>query len=389
MIILTLLTIISANTCWEPCGECDAGTYVCSEERNRCVYPGEGAGTGLPVADTGTRPRFYPEDYTGVTAPHVRISAASGAAAAVGGVVVLSEVYEITDSVYIHPGVTYTGGGIRRACIPAPALDTALLPTDTCVKVDDVTGAATGYYLLTTGPSYFDLIGTVGITSVNAGTNELCANSAIGLTAGTNARMVRVFNMLTMPSGNEDGIVFDSVLFDGNSECNNYTHDWRFNNTVALRGRNTVQNSVFINTPSENLTVCGSIIRNNIGVNMYGSLIHKSCTPATDAPIDLVVGNYVERANLATDAISEHTEGVITLSSNAGNIYSSDNVFRHGSEGAFGYVSNDDRDIISYNDCYAHLKRGIYMYSDADSATFQFIETEYIDTIACEGSACP
>lgn len=383
----------AGRVCGGPCGECEAGTFTCARDRNGvlkyagCVYPGANPLEVKASADTGARQVFSPESYSGTNTQ--KITQASVAAQAVGGAVVLDQIYEITASVPIYSGVLYTGGGLARVCDAAPQLTAPLIVTDNCVQVADVTGIRVGFYVLTTGVSYFDVIGSLGISSINTETNQLCGSGQFNLAAGTNAYMVRQISLMQMIDTTQHDIVIDSMTFDGRSDCNNYLFDWRYNNTFGLRGRNTLKNSLFYRTPSENVTTCGATIENNVGIQLTGSFIHKSCPTTPEAPIDFLVGNYVDGANIGTDAVMEHSEGVMTLSNNAGKILSFGNTFKNGSEGAFGLASGEDRNIVTYNDCYAHFPRMISLYSDAESYEFRFVETTLVDVDAiCVGAPC-
>lgn len=175
------------------------------------------------------------------------------------------------------------------------------------------------------------------------------------------------------------GIVIDSVLFDGAAQCNASTNDWRYNNTLSIRGENVVRNSWFVNTPSENLTTCGATVDANTAFNLEGSFVHKSCGPGQQLP-DLVINNHVENVNLATNAVSGHSEGAITLSLNAGEIFLSGNVFRCGREGVLGVgLAAGGENIVAHGDYYEDFDRLITIQDIANAQRFRFYNVTMSD----------
>lgn len=383
----SLLAFVALGACGDPCGPCGRGTSVCSTvgqvTRSYCDMPDEEPLTLIPAANTGARQVFSPESYSGSNAS--KIAQASAAAAAVDGAVVLDQMYEIDSSVMIYENVMYTGGGIARECVPAPTLTVALQATDTCVTVDSTEGVIGGINIITTGTSYFDVQGAVTFTTINETT--MCAAGQLGFTAPIGARAVRVFNLFTLPDTIQDGIIIDSMVFDGRSDCNNYLHDWRYNNTFELRGQNIVRNSKFYRTPSENITSCGITIENVEAYDLSGSLTHKSCsTPATD----VIRNTFVNRSNLAGDSVMEHSEGTVTFSNNSKGILVFDSVFMNGNEGVYGLADSADEGVYSFDSCFNNYPRVISMSSGANPDMFMDVSTDYENvTTYCTGAGCP
>lgn len=367
----------------DPCGDCNAGTWNGLE----CVYPSAGidlVNGGVP-ADTGPRQVFHTESYAGAVS--TKINKAGQDAAAVGGAVIIDQVYEVTKAVFLYDGVMYTGGGLRRACMPVSTATVAAAQGDPCVTVDSVAGQVANSgnsFLVNTGPGMDDTLGTIAVTSIDTANSKLCRLSGglqIAIPAG--AKIFPVFSLArTYPTESTGGIIVDSVLFDGSNDCNSATHDWRYNNTLPFRGYgNTVRNSVFYDTPSENLTICRSNVQNNIAVDLQGSLVHKSCSinPTDDTGIDYIEGNYVENANIGTDEVVGHSEGVITFSAQSHKIFATRNVFRYGAEGAFGLMGTDDEDVGSLRNCYAHFPRVIEFGANTDQSSFRSVDDTLID----------
>ncbi len=239
--------------------------------------------TGLPPADTGARTVFHVDDYGADTNAAYAIFAAGLAAYAVGGAVVFDRLYDVEATSYVFPGVFYTGGGVRRSC-----------------TFNSPPQAQTMFIPWISWPY-------------------------------------------------PDGIVFDSVLIDGGWDPDNGCHEG-YNGvtgtTVSLRGHNTVRNSVFRNTPSENLTMCGGTIENVTAYNLGGSIVHKSCTAEVAPQLDVLHRVRVFGVNLLGDAQLEHSEGAITLSASAGGIVVSDSEFSGGAESFIGDHTSEKNILV-------------------------------------------
>lgn len=366
--------------CGQACGECDAGTVQCVRcEPRVCAYPSSGQDSVIPAAaDTGARTVFDPDAFGGTDA--AKISAAGAAAEPGDDAVVMDRVYVIDNEVTIYEGVMYTGGVLRRKCNDAPTATASADSGDSCVDVDDTSDVGVGInYLVTTNFAFNGTLGEFLVDSTPSAT-RMCVAGTIGFNIPIGARLTRAFHLMKMEANPTDNIIIDSVRFDGNRDCGTFTKDWRYSNTVPLRGANTVRNSIFHDTPSENLTVCGSTISDNIAFDLGGSFLHKSCGSDPEA-LDTVSGNYVENANINTDADMQHSEGLITFSSNAGNWDFDDNVFRFGAEGVFGRASSDEEDggVTSDNDCYAHFSARLVALTGVDLSNFVWTSNEMID----------
>ena len=287
----------------------------------------------------------------------------------------MSRVYETTDTVRLFEDVMYTGGGIRRACTPVATIKGIL--KDGCVVVDNaIQFKERQAVTIIRDPSNEGFVGNLEVISNLNG--KLCFKSGRNAPYQVNDVIIRTFNLASPPLTYTKNIVIDSVLFDGNKQCNSQTHDWRFNNTLPIRGDNIVRNSVFKNTPSENLTGCRGVFEDNIAVDLDGSFIHISCSPE-EAGTEKVSRNYTARTNLVGDEIMGHSEGTITFSSNSRDLLLRDNVFLDGGEGVFGFAGPDDEGLHAQNDCYAKFPRVITIYGGANSRRFVFRNVSFID----------
>jgi hypothetical protein len=204
------------------------------------------------------------------------------------------------------------------------------------------------------GVAHADTLGTISVATVEG--DRICHEHPITFGAPAGATIVEVHNLARPRDVVSSGIVIDSMLFDGAGRCNDRTHDWRFVNTLPLRGDNVVRNSVFYDTPSENLTICRTLVEGNVGVELGGSFLHISCGDSAVGPYQ-VRRNRVAHSNLVPDAIMRHSEGLITFSANARLGLYEGNAFVFGGEGVFGRATPDDLPVRVVEDCYAHFPR--------------------------------
>ncbi len=358
----------------EDCGDCNAGKMRDGE----CLYPPERLDTArpLPPGDTGSRSLFYVRDYLGEhPAPHDAIRHAGGDAARVGGAVVLEEIYETSGPLILYSGVMYTGGGLRRRCTPHTTLTAAASVGDVCLHVSSTEGFDGAGVTISRDSTYWGSLGKFAAVDVDAEAQTLCGPRPITFAAPIGAAVYATFNLAQGSTTYTEGIVIDSMIFDGNARCNAFTVDWRHNNALSIRGNNRVQNSVFFDSPSETIASCGAIISDNVAFDLNGSFVHKSCPWGEVPPLDLITANYVENVNMAGDAQMEHSEGVITFSSYGGFISLVGNVFRHGGEGVFGWAGADDQNLSAVNECYVGFPRLITFYGGVSPSRFRWHNT--------------
>ena len=332
---------------------------------------------GLDAADTGDRSVYYASSYSGTDYQKVA-AALSAAGSNTPSAVVLDRVYELDGATpRIPEGVMLTGGGLRRSCAGSD-LSVALDSSDTCIEVADATGILAGRVYVLTDGTYSGYLGAFAVSSVDGDT--VCKSGAFGFTAPVGTMVAQRDAMLgTTPTSWAEDIVVDSVLFDGNDRCETHTHDWRHANTFPVRGENTVRNSVFYDTPSENLTVCGTLVESNVGIDLGGSFTHGSCSTGCGRPQVVFVRNQVSNANIYGDSVMQHSEGLITLSVNAGRIVSQGNVYVGGGEGVYGLAAQDDLPILAVDDCYEDFPRLISYYNDPDEGEFRMLDVDQVD----------
>lgn len=316
-------------------------------------------GLSMAPASHHTTNLFYADSYPS-------ISAAGLAAQPTCGTVILERIYEVSSTVNLYSCVTYRGGGIRRACTPTATI--SAIDSNNCLTLSASLPA--GPWLLTSDPSYdgnkgFVTINAVGCITVSSGP----AGGALIGTPEVGDRLSLSFLLAKGYNNVASGVTIDGVEFDGNASCNGWTHDWRMNNGLSLRGRNTIKNSTFHDMPSENITSCGAIVSNNEAWDLSGSFLHKSCTTND---IDVIAGNTVIGVNLAGDAAMQHSEGAITLSNVAGSVVMVGNFFAQGSESVVGCAGSDDEKITVVGDVWDDFPHDICTRAPVDETSFRF-----------------
>lgn len=330
---------------------------------------------GLEPADTGARTVFDPDSYEGTDA--AKILSAVTAALAVDGAVVMHRFYELganggTGLLALNMGaggLMVTGGGLRRMCSPQEPLTQALEASDSCLHVADTSEYSVGQWV---GVFETNAEGGMAIAfQIESKTaTTICDGAALNETAAQGS-IVAYYDsaLLAVSPSSSDGLVIDSVAFDGGADCNTQTHDWTILNTMSVRGANTIRNSYFYNTPSENIVSCGATVESNYAWDLQGSFLHKSCGSVLPEYIN---SNRVYNANIATDVLSGHSEGLITFSANAGSMYLRGNIFRKGAEGVFGTAAADETEVHSVYDCYNNFPRLINFSGSFSTATYSF-----------------
>jgi hypothetical protein len=313
---------------------------------------------GFTPADTGARQVFDPDTYGGGDA--WKLYQASLAAEAVGGAVVMDRIYVIDATWYARPGVMYTGGGFRRACMPVATTTAAASSTDTCVPVDDSSGFFYTYGVWTdgSGPEYSAWLAPYpqSIRTVSEGApGEVCnVSGAWGIDIPAGAQFSAVFNLVQIYPPYSEGAVFDSVLFDGARDCNGHTHASVVNTMLGLRGGHVVRNSAFVNASSENVVQCGIAMIGNVAQDLNGSFAHASCTPAWRDYFrtDTFINNHLTNVNEAGDAVMGHSEAAWTMSAACPFMALTGNTIIGGGEAVYGWAQPDDFGMLDVGGCY-------------------------------------
>jgi hypothetical protein len=195
---------------------------------------------------------------------------------------------------------TYAGKGDQENSNRGGSLDTIVSKTATTITI---TNSSTG-----------------GLRLPENGELDGSGQFAIG------CYVVRSFNMWGLGVAN-DNIEFRNVIIDGNRSGNDYTYDWRINNTGALKGQGIkMLGCHFINTPSENITVSGEAWFDSCYVNnLAGGICHVSQADPTTIQNGLWVVNCKGKNVGQKAAQSGHSEGFVTFSASSQEVNILDN----------------------------------------------------------------
>lgn len=229
------------------------------------------------------------------------------------------------------------------------------------------------------------------IVAING--NEIELDSSIGNSndnsidnwpAGASVR--KVFSMVTThdPNSMTSVVAIKNLIFDGNKAQNSQNLYWGVNSTIFVRGLGSrIENCVFFDIPNENITGHGLMVENCQAYNLNGSFIHLTGIKAIPGQAHSIIkGNYTEGSNLVPNAVSGHSEAVITTSFTGGLATITDNRFYNGNESVIGHINpptdavNDmgTSDLIFQNNICKNFKKIVYQIIDpiffgyADSA---------------------
>lgn len=196
---------------------------------------------------------------------------------------------------------------IKRPRLPKTELTSAAAEGVNTISVDDTTGGVSDEFKFKVGDEIvvLDPTGTYGgkgddenslnnldrctITDIDDGAGTLTFSTTFGVGlklpatgnldgAGaypTGSVVVKVQDMFHLGNENDD-IQFHGVTFDGNKAENDWTYDWRLNNTGAFKGDNILfKDCLFVNLPSENIQVSAGVTFDNCWlINSNGGLCH-------------------------------------------------------------------------------------------------------------------
>jgi hypothetical protein len=172
------------------------------------------------------------------------------------------------------------------------------------------------------------------------------------------APAVIIHDMLTYDSGTVENVVIRDLIFDGNSSSNNFSFDWRINNTLPFRVPNgIIFNCRFRNTPTENITLGhNTTVLYCVGSSLNGSFIHVSMINSGNLDENIFISeNRVLTSNIIDPAITGHSEAAITYSANVQRLHIIDNKFYNVQAyiiGGANASSNSTELIFDDNECY-------------------------------------
>lgn len=172
------------------------------------------------------------------------------------------------------------------------------------------------------------------IASINGNVITLTNGTASGLRLPENGELdgagqypigsnvIRTFNMWGLGVAN-DNIKMENVIFDGNVSGNNFTYDWRVNNTGALEGEQMqLIGCHFLNLPSENIICSGRIHFDRCHIeNTTGGIMHGSTEQPTVGKNGYWVTNCTGK-NVGQHAVEAgHSDAFVTFSASVQEVW--------------------------------------------------------------------
>jgi hypothetical protein len=245
--------------------------------------------------------------------------------------------------VRLQRNITITGNGdtFKRTNAAWTTLKVAAGGDDNELQVSDTTGFRIGHEVLITN-GRADGQNNGYIRRIKAlGEGKITLNETIKESMSTGDTVITVSTLFV--NGAEDytldRIYFYNVNFDGNWSGNPFTNQWNLNNTINFPSAMTttliVEKSWVKNMPSENFLAGNAILRDIKADSLAGSFYHVALS------LDPSLGVYIENVfardvNLATNAVTGHSEAFILTSAQATNVKILDVKAYNGREAFFG-----------------------------------------------------
>jgi hypothetical protein len=270
--------------------------------------------------------------------------------------------YEIDIPVPFKKNQTITGGTIKRADAISSALGSDYGVNDTTVTVADGSLFRLGQGIAIVDTSlpnggfshdeyFYTGNGVMTITAING--NDLTVNFSGSTTAITAANGV-VYTLCDIfdPDSVMDTYAVRDTVIDGNA-TNNPLRSWKVNSTLVESGNGdsygTWDNVYFIDLPCENYIGPAAKFIGCRFLNLQASLFHASNGSYDNLNPFIVDGCYGKGFNIATDAISGHSESIFTMSAIPLNLTITNSHFEDGAETILGGVGGDNLNIFIDN----------------------------------------
>ncbi len=151
-----------------------------------------------------------------------------------------------------------------------------------------------------------------------------------------------------------------NFIFDGNRNNNTKSYDWRVSTILDLTNhpsRIHIQECRFINTPNECITIGSGIVENCHAETLGGSFVHISAALFSETSYNvfktslIIQNNKTYNTNINTNAVMNHSEGVITHSANNENVTIRNNVFVKTNESIFSPFTAQNSFLFENNYC--------------------------------------
>lgn len=252
---------------------------------------------------------------------------------------------------------------IKRCDASKTELTVAAALGATSITVADSTGFRVGDFITITNNAAATYAGKGDQENSNRGGDLIRVTSVVGNVIGFNnasltglklpengeldgagqfpigSNVIRSFNMWGLGVAN-DYIKMNNVIFDGNVSGNDYSYDWRINNTGALEGEfMEITGCEFRNLPSENIICSGRIHFDKCHLeNTTGGIMHGS----TEQPLAGLNGYWVSNCTghnvTQRSAQAGHSNAWITLSASVQEVISENNIVKNDAGTSSGFI---------------------------------------------------
>lgn len=165
--------------------------------------------------------------------------------------------------------------------------------------------------------------------------NVLSIYNSLEKAYGAGDKVVTSFAMVR-DTRDQDGVVFEGLVFDGNAQNNDHFVSWARHSSLWLTGNSSqVRHSRFVHSQGDAITDQGvsSLIEFNEFTELNGSAVHFSSAAQT-----LVRNNHMWKTNLRAERV-EHAEAAITWSLLNTDIRVENNCIRDIPVAAFGEIN--------------------------------------------------
>ena len=295
--------------------------------------------------------------------------AAATITAAQGGVILLKPdtTYLIDRAIPIYANQRFIGTGnsvIKRDDPVVANLTANWAASGSSITVDDASGFRVGQRIVVidtsaTNGGFGYGEGWYGATTANRTvitgisgniiTFNGTPNTAI---TAANGDVYTCHNIFFPEDADMGDIYFEGVTFDGNG-TNNPIKDWRLNNTYFDTTNSDAYPIItgcrFVDLPSENFVIGGGVFDSCTFDDLTGSLVHVSNGSAINKRPLIISNCWGSGFNSGTDAVMQHSEGMITLSAGPINVTLVNCSFDTGSEGILGGVGADTPNLTIDN----------------------------------------
>ncbi len=320
---------------------------------------------GTTVMFGTTRPIYNESD---------RLRYATGIIAATPGTVLMlypNKTYLSDADNYLSPKMTVIGNNatIKRADTATVLLTANVTIGQTVMTVDDASSLRTGLtIILATGDAVNQNQSLGSITNISV--NTITFSDAATINMNTGSKVIRVNNLFAANASDYMGEqVIRQVTFDGNIVNNSHTFDWKYNNTLRSAGANggfvNLYDCVFLNTPSENVSICKGIVSNCVGNNLGGSFVHIGNANAANLGSVTVKNCYVDGVVMVDPSKNGHGYAFIEFSLNPINTFIEDCRVINSTYGKVLNGFADGKHVKIKNSYFGGLKTGIETFNYA------------------------